>query len=275
MLFAIACHNRPPFTFPNSRRTSAGCAETHATHLPLHRWCLLLALILAIALASHASAQNSATLAWDPNPEADIAGYVVYFGTATGTYPTIQDVGNVTTHTFSGLSSTTTYYCAVQSYNSDGLMSDLSSEISFNLQAATVSFSNWASTGGLTGTAATPSAIPFHDGVRNLLKYAFNMNPAGPDARTLTKGTGTAGLPAFTLDRSGAQPQFTVEFLRRKSGGVTYTPKTSTNFTTYVTMTGTTTVTSIDANWERVVIQKPVSTSTTPRIFGIVEVTQP
>ena len=183
-------------------------------------------------------------------------------------------MGNVTSYDLSSLSPSTNYFCALQAYNSSGLMSDLSPEISFTLQTATNPVSTWASAAGLTGASTLPGAMPFHDGVCNLLKFAFNMNPAGPDTRTLVKGTGTAGLPAFTLDRSGAET-FTVEFLRRKDGALVYTPKRSTNLGSFVPMTGTTTVTSIDATWERVVVKEAINTSTTPKLFGIVEVTMP
>ncbi|MDP3850780.1 MAG: fibronectin type III domain-containing protein [Luteolibacter sp.] len=233
------------------------------------------ALALPFALVTCAAAQNSVTVAWNANTEPDIAGYVVYLGTTSSVYPTILDVGKVTSRILPGLSPGTVYFCAVQAYNSSGLVSALSNEISFTLLASTVAFNSWASAGGLAGGDAAPSATPFHDGVQNLLKFAFNMNPAGPDARTLVKGTGAAGLPAFTLDQSGPQPLFTVEFLRRIGSGLVYTPKNSTNFSTYETMSGTTNVTNINANWERVIVKKTVSTSTTPRLFGRVEVTMP
>jgi hypothetical protein len=35
------------------------------------------------------------TVAWDPNTESDLAGYVVSWGTVTGAYAFTQDVGNV------------------------------------------------------------------------------------------------------------------------------------------------------------------------------------
>jgi hypothetical protein len=34
------------------------------------------------------------TLAWDPNSEPDIAGYILYYGTESETYPQQVDVGN-------------------------------------------------------------------------------------------------------------------------------------------------------------------------------------
>jgi len=53
------------------------------------------------------------------------------------------------------------------------------------------------------------------------------------------------------------------EFLRRKNSGLTYTPQQSSNLsgTSWQAATGTSTVTSIDENWERVEIQQPLGTA--------------
>ncbi len=232
-------------------------------------------LITTLLISAASVAQSQVTVSWSGNPEPDIAGYVFYLGTASGVYTTIQDVGNSTSRLLTGLSTTVVYHCAIQAYNTTGQTSALSAEISFSLDGVSPSFGTWATNGGLSGNTALPSAVPFPDGVSNLLKYAFNMNPAGADLRVLAKGAGAAGLPLVHLDTSGAQPMFTIEYLRRKGGGLVYTPKSSTNLLDYEPVTGTTTVTSIDSLWERVVVQKTVSTATTPRIFGRVEVTMP
>lgn len=232
-------------------------------------------LLTAMVLAAVSKAQNQLPLTWNANPEAEVSGYVVYLGTTSGIYPTIIDVGEVTSHTFSGLTGGTIYYCRIQAYNSSGLASEISPEVALTLESAAVLFGGWASAGGLNGPSALPGATPFHDGVPNLLKFAFNLNPAGPDVRTLAKGSGTAGLPLFVLDRSGAQNRFTVEYLRRRNSGLTYVPKTSTDFGVFSPMTGTTTVTGINADWERVVVQMPLTGVGGPRLFGRVEVILP
>ena len=338
--------------------------------------------------------QQSLKVVWNPNPENDIAGYKVHLGTKSGTFSKVADVGNATTHAFSALVPSTTYFCAVQAYNTAGLTSQLSEEISFttnppgpeitvkdsagsglvdgigtvlfgpvslensdttrtftvinrgtaNLTGLAITldgpnagdfsvsdlgvsslkpdasatftvgyrptavgtrnatvhissndadeasfeislagtaetsaglFSSWAAAAGLSGTAAASGAMPFNDGVPNLLKFAFNLNAAGPDLRYLAQGAGTVGLPSCTLDTSGAQRLFKVEFLRRKSSGLIYTPKISSDLASFRPMTGTTTVTGINGEWERVVMQMPCDPATTPRLFGIVEVVLP
>lgn len=63
-------------------------------------------------------ATNAAELTWDAVSDLGLAGYKIYYGTATGTYSQVVDVNNVTTHTVMGLSSGTTYYFAATAYDS-------------------------------------------------------------------------------------------------------------------------------------------------------------
>lgn len=69
-------------------------------------------------------------LAWDPNPELNIAGYRIYRGTSPGIYSTYTDVGNVTTAVVASLTANIPYYFALSAYNTDLLESPLSPEIS-------------------------------------------------------------------------------------------------------------------------------------------------
>lgn len=72
-----------------------------------------------------------------------------------------------------------------------------------------------AAASGLTGDDALPGAVPFSDGVPNLLKFAFNMNLARADVSTLAPGS-NSGLPSARLDEAGEDPVWRVEFVRRK-----------------------------------------------------------
>src|SRR6266513_1372742 len=80
---------------------------------------------------------NSASLAWDAVTTPTLAGYRVYFGTAPGTY--LQSlgqgisVGNVTAYTLTGLASGSQYYFAVTAFDTVGVESPYSNEVSKNV----------------------------------------------------------------------------------------------------------------------------------------------
>jgi hypothetical protein len=83
---------------------------------------------LLLCVNSVAAAQ-SVTLAWDPNPEPEVTGYRLHYGTASGQYSSQVDVGNTTTYAVAGMDLSLDYYFAVQAYTSDGLVSTLSDEV--------------------------------------------------------------------------------------------------------------------------------------------------
>jgi hypothetical protein len=92
-----------------------------------------LMVVAALSMFSCAAAwgSQSVPLAWDPNPDTDVAGYVVYYGNASGNYSSSLDVGTNTTATIPGLKEGQTNYFAVTAYNSARVESAPSSEIAF------------------------------------------------------------------------------------------------------------------------------------------------
>lgn len=77
-----------------------------------------------------ALAQSSVTLAWDPNPEPDIAGYTISWGTRPGVFTASADVGENTLWTISGLDPHQRYYFTVQAYNDDRVYSSPAAAVS-------------------------------------------------------------------------------------------------------------------------------------------------
>ena len=74
---------------------------------------------------------GQANLAWDPpDISTDVTGYMIHYGTASGTYSQAIDVGNTTGYTVSNLIDGKTYYFAVTAYNAVGYESVYSNEVS-------------------------------------------------------------------------------------------------------------------------------------------------
>jgi Putative Ig domain len=82
---------------------------------------------------------GTVTLTWMPPTEntdgsvlTDLAGYVVYWGTVSGSYPNSVTLSNpgLTSYVVDNLLSGTTYYFATTAYNNDGMESTFSNEAS-------------------------------------------------------------------------------------------------------------------------------------------------
>lgn len=88
---------------------------------------LFLGVLLGLFSATAALAAGTATLTWNPNSEPDIAGYIIYAGTAPGVYTVKIDAGKVTTYHFPSVPDGT--YCfTVTAYNLAGSESARSNE---------------------------------------------------------------------------------------------------------------------------------------------------
>lgn len=89
--------------------------------------------VILLAGAWQAAVADAITLAWDANVESDIAGYKIYSGTNSRVYPAVVDVGNRTSHTVSNLTAGRTYFLALTAYDTTGLESDFSAELSYTV----------------------------------------------------------------------------------------------------------------------------------------------
>ena len=138
-------------------------------------------LITALALTSlDSSAQIK--LAWDPNTEADLAGYRIYYGTASRTYGAPIDVGNVTTYTLNGLTPGVTYYIAVTAHDKDGNESGYSNEV-FGVvaEAVTVPPVLGGPTIGVMGSPYTYTAEGSISNLGHPVEYQFDWKGDGAD----------------------------------------------------------------------------------------------
>ncbi|MEW6187274.1 MAG: fibronectin type III domain-containing protein [Thermodesulfobacteriota bacterium] len=176
---------------------------------------LLLLFFLAFSVQHAQGAEVS--LAWEPNSEPDLAGYNVYYGTSSGTYQWVVDVGNVTTYTLTNLSFNDTYYIAATAYNTQGLESGYSNEVvytaescSYVISPASASFPASGGSGSVTvttqagcnwGTSSSTSWLTVHSGSgigSGVMTYSVAANSGGTRLASLT----VAGN-VFTLTQSG------------------------------------------------------------------------
>lgn len=75
------------------------------------------------------SQTDSLQILWQANTEDDLAGYKIYYGTASGNYTTVIDAGNLALYNINKLSSGINYYFAVTAYDTAGNESGFSSEV--------------------------------------------------------------------------------------------------------------------------------------------------
>lgn len=94
--------------------------------------------MLLAALGALVSTAQSATLAWNPSPNPQVTGYVLYYGTASRSYDRTVNVGQVTNAPVTGLVGGRTYFFAVTATDTLGYESDFSNEISYTVPLASI-----------------------------------------------------------------------------------------------------------------------------------------
>jgi hypothetical protein len=141
--------------------------------------------LIAAAIASSAQAQTSVTLGWDASPDSAVVGYRLYYGSACRDYTNMIDVGSATTATVSNLDWGETYYFAVTAYDTNGLESAFSGEISFAVPFPTNTALTFAADSGTfktpfidsNGTLSQCVMTGVTNGGRAV--YTFNITNAG------------------------------------------------------------------------------------------------
>src|ERR1700677_4135718 len=76
---------------------------------------------------------QSVTLGWAGSASPNIAEYALHYGTVPGIYTYTNDVGLATNATVSNLQAGTTYYFAVTDFDTIGLQSISSGQISYSV----------------------------------------------------------------------------------------------------------------------------------------------
>jgi hypothetical protein len=96
------------------------------------------------------------TISWNRNPEAEVTGYKLSWGTASQQYATTIDAGDAVSYVFTGADPTLRYYFAVQAYDAGGLLSGYSTEVSWAASTAAPLVSITTPVGGTTVSGSIP-----------------------------------------------------------------------------------------------------------------------
>jgi len=107
----------------------------------VQRLARLIAAAVWLAALSARAEPDRVTVAWDPNPETDIAGYRVYYGRVGTTVTNVVSPGTTTQQQVISLSPATQYWFYVTAFNTAGLESDPSEVLTYTTplnQAPTV-----------------------------------------------------------------------------------------------------------------------------------------
>src|SRR5208283_3769917 len=183
---------------------------------------LFCGMVLLIQLPAHAN--QSVTLAWNASTDPTVVGYNIYYGGASGDYTNTLPAGNATNLTVSGLVAGDTYYFAATSYNSSGIQSPFSSEVSYSVPTNTV----------------TVNQPPTLNPINNLM---INEN-AGLQTVNLSGITSGASNQIQTLTVSAASgninliPNPTVHYTSANTtGSLTFTPVANANGSAIITVT--------------------------------------
>src|SRR5260221_414915 len=118
-------------------------------------------LLIVSALLGSPSILHAATATWNANPESDIAGYILSYGTQPGVHPTSVDVKNVTTWQLTTLTPGQTYYFVLQAYNTSAMTSVNSAEVVFTALASPPSLTSLTPSSGTVGVAVTIAGTNF------------------------------------------------------------------------------------------------------------------
>ncbi|HLH54538.1 MAG TPA: immunoglobulin domain-containing protein [Verrucomicrobiae bacterium] len=137
-------------------------------------------------------------LEWNPSPDPTVVGYYAYYGSSSGTYTNRTDAGPATNAPVTGLLSGATYFFAVTAYDSSGLESLPSAEVSYTVPAQ-------------TNTAQAPSITIQPVSETNVAGSSASFQVVASGSAPLTyqwqfNGSAVAGATDTTFSLTNVQP---------------------------------------------------------------------
>lgn len=95
----------------------------------MQRFLLVVFIIVFSLWSPPLSSAGKLGLSWNANTESDLGGYKVYYGTASRTYSSTVNVGNIVSYQLEGLTEGRTYYLTLTAYDKAGNESGFSNEV--------------------------------------------------------------------------------------------------------------------------------------------------
>jgi PKD repeat protein len=156
----------------------------------------------ALVLLAPRALAASVNLAWDPVSSPVLAGYLIHYGPAAGTYTTTIDVGNVTARSVADLTEGATYHFAVTAYDASGTQSPFSNDV-----AATIAYAApIASFTASTASGIAPLALNFTStSSGNIASYAWTFGD-GTDSTAQNPSHVYAAAGVYTVSLSVTGP---------------------------------------------------------------------
>lgn len=154
---------------------------------------LILLASAVILLQCPVMASYQVTLAWNPSPDSTIAGYHVYYGTASGTYTRRVSIGNTTVTTVPDLNESTTYFFVVTAYTLSGLESLPSNELAYTVAGSRLGLKVLSVT-GLSGPAPSHTLLVTSTGT-SLSQWVLEASEDLRTWRTVAAGGARVHVP--------------------------------------------------------------------------------
>ncbi len=213
----------------------------------------ILVIIYAFFVGSGAAHAAQASLAWNANPQPEVAGYMVHYGQVSGAYTNKVDVGKVTAYTIAGLLDGRTYYYAVTAYDAGRAESPFSNEASASTPFAapvaafsadktsgaapativftssstgTISSYSWSFGDGTSSTAQNPTHT--YSVVGTYSVSLTTTGPGGSDSETKASYISVSSTPPpptaptanFTPSATSGVAPLTVTFTNSSTGSI-------------------------------------------------------
>ena len=165
-------------------------------------------IIVSFFLIYDIAHSSQITVAWNANSEPDLAGYKLHYGTSSGNYSTIVDVGDSLEHTITGLKKGVAYYFAATAYDTEGNESEYSEEISYTIPPANT-FTITATAGAHGSILPAGSVVVKHGADQS---FTITPNPNYSVANVVVDGASVGAVASYTFTNVTANHSISANF---------------------------------------------------------------